>query len=666
MKKLNSKKYKDNLKKTKSKKHNYILNTIITLMYIFLVVFIGFSIYIYLTAPSFDKELLYKKESSNIYDNNLNLITTIGTEKRQVISYDDIGEVLIDAIVSAEDSRFYMHNGFDAPRFFKASVYWLRGIDNGGASTLGMQISKNTFTNTNSKGIEGIIRKFKDIYMSVFKLNKNYSKKEVLEFYVNAPYLGSGSYGVEQASLTYFNKHAKDLTLVEAATIAGLFQAPSKYDPILYPENANIRKNTIIDLMLRHGYINEKEAECAKNINVEDIVRKENLYLSPYQGFIDTVVEEIIEKENINPYETSMDIYTTMDRDSQNVINDFYKNYNFKDDKVQVGIGVINNDNGEIIAVGAGRNKTTELSLNYATGIKRHPGSTAKPLFDYGPGIEYNGWSSSTLFEDSKVKYTNGGYIKNIDGKYLGTLTLKECLVKSRNTCALKAFKRVKNSNINKFVTSLGITPEYLNKNNTYINEAHSIGAFTGVSPITLAGAYQAFGNGGIYNEPHSYRKIIYKSSIGNVEQERNYISRRAMKETTAYIISDILKNVTSRKTKIKGTDIATKTGTSSYDETALKKLHLPSSVVRDSWTVTFTKSHTISIWYGYDELYKKNYITNNASFNERVKIQSKIVKGIVNEGEKFNKPKGIITTKEVITNEDGTEKTITGLKAKN
>ena len=291
---------------------------------------------------------------------------------------------------------------------------------------------------------------------------------------------------------------------------------------------------------------------------------------------------------------------------------------------------------------------------------------TAKPLFDYGPGIEYNGWSSSTLFEDSKVKYTNGGYIKNIDGKYLGTLTLKECLVKSRNTCALKAFKRVKNSNINKFVTSLGITPEYLNKNNTYINEAHSIGAFTGVSPITLAGAYQAFGNGGIYNEPHSYRKIIYKSSIGNVEQERNYISRRAMKETTAYIISDILKNVTSRKTKIKGTDIATKTGTSSYDETALKKLHLPSSVVRDSWTVTFTKSHTISIWYGYDELYKKNYITNNASFNERVKIQSKIVKEIVNEGEKFNKPKGIITTKEVITNEDGTEKTITGLKAKN
>lgn len=662
-KNIKNKKIKTRKKQTKKYTTIYVFFIIV---YLIMLSFIGFCAYIFISSPKFDIEQLYKEESTNIYDTDFNLIATIGTEKRQLVTYEDLPEVLIDAIIATEDSRFYMHNGFDAPRFLKASLGQLRGQDAGGASTLQMQISKNTFTSTEAKGIEGIIRKFTDIYISVFKITKKYSKSQIIEFYVNSPYLGSGSYGVQQASLTYFGKSVKDLNLVEAATIAGLFQAPSEYDPNINPEKSNERKNIVINLMLRHGYINAEEAKNAINTNVKDIIIKENKNINPYQGFIDTVVQEVIDRTGINPYETSMDIYSTMNRSSQDVINNFYNSYKFRDDKVQVGIGVINNENGEIIAVGAGRNKTSELSLNYATQIKRHPGSTAKPLFDYGPGIEYNGWSSATIFEDKPVKYTYGGYIKNIDGKYLGILTLKDCLVKSRNTCALQAFKRVKNSNINKFVTSLGITPEYLNENSEYINEAHAIGAFTGVSPVQLAAAYQAFGNGGIYNEPHSYRKIIYKLSYGEVEEELEYESHRAMKETTAYIMSTILTNVTSSKTKIKGTDIATKTGTSSYDEKTLKNNNLPKTVVQDSWTATFTKSHSIAIWYGYDELTKENYVTNNQSFNERVKIQSQIVKGIVNKGEKFTKPNGIVVKKETITDSDGNTKTYTGIKAKN
>ena len=308
--------------------------------------------------------------------------------------------------------------------------------------------------------------------------------------------MGGGAYGVQVASQTYFGKDVNDLNLVEAAMLAGLFQAPGEYDPYVNPDKTNGRKNIVLDLMAKYGYISEKEAEEAKKVDVEDIIKQNKDSINPYQGFIDTVVQEVIDRTGYNPYVVSMDIYSTMSKSKQDVINDFYKKHKFKDKKVQVGIAMIDNKTGAILAVGAGRNKNSELSLNYATQIKRHPGSTAKPLFDYGPGIEYNNWSTYTPFVDKPVKYTGGGTMHNVDNRYLGFMTLRQCLVQSRNTCALQAFKKVKNSKINDFVTSLGITPEYLNPKSKYINEAHSIGGFNGVSPVQLAGAYAAFGNG--------------------------------------------------------------------------------------------------------------------------------------------------------------------------
>ncbi len=650
-------------KKSKNNKH-YFIYCIISILLLSILFFIGFSFYIYISAPSFNSNLLYKNESSNIYDSDNVLIATIGNEKRQLVSYDDLPNVLVDAIIATEDSRFFEHKGFDVPRFAVASIGQLRGKDAGGASTLEMQISKNIYTSTEADGFKGIIRKFTDIYISVFKINKKYSKEQIIEFYINTPYLGSGSYGVEQASLTYFGKHAKDLSLVEAATIAGLFQAPSKYDPNINIEETNKRKNTVIDLMLRHGYIDFNTAIIAKQINVKNLLI-ENNNINPYQGFVDTVVEEIINRTGDNPYEVSMNIYSTMNRNRQDTINNFYNSYSFKDDLIEVGIGAIDNSNGEIVAVGAGRNKTSELTFNYATQIKRHPGSTAKPLFDYGPGIEYNNWTTATIFQDKPIKYTYGGYMKNIDGKYQGSLSLQLCLVRSRNTCALQAFKRVNNSNINTFVTSLGITPEYLDLDSNYINEAHSIGGFTGVSPITLAAAYSAFGNGGTYNEPHSIRKIVYKYNNDEVEEEITYDSHRAMKETTAYLMSYMLKDVTSSQSKMYNTDMATKTGTSSYDEEMLKSLGLSEKIIQDSWTVTFTSDYSIAIWLGYDQLYTDYNITNNQSFTERVNIQSEIVKGIMNEGAKFNRPNGIISVSKSVTDTEGNTITYKGLGAK-
>ncbi len=638
------------MKKTTNEKKNIKrLTKIILFMILFLIVFtLSFFTYVYYTAPEFDSNLLYKKESSNIYDSKGDLITTIGSEKRHIVSYEELPQVLIDSIIATEDSRFFMHNGLDIPRFMKASVSYVAGNNIGGASTLTMQISKNTYTSFDADGFTGIVRKFTDIYMSIFKIEKDYNKKEIIEFYVNAPYLGGGTYGVQMASEVYFGKDVSDLNLVEAAMIAGMFQAPGEYDPYVNPEKTNVRKNEVIDLMLRHGYITENIAHNAKLTDIKNYLVDRNYDVNIYQGFIDTVVQEVIDRTGNNPYEVSMDIYSTMVKSKQDVINNFYNTHKFKDNKVQVGIGIIDNDTGAIIAVGAGRNKNSEMSLNYATQISRHPGSTAKPLFDYGPGIEYKNWSTYTPFYDKPVSYTNGGTMRNVDNKYQGFLTLEQCLVRSRNTCALQAFQSLSNSKINKFVTSLGITPEYLG-NNYFINEAHSIGGFTGVSPVELAAAYAAFGNGGFYTEPHSITKIVYKDGKNENVEEFNFNKKRAMKETTAYMISYMLKKATNSGVKVSGTDIATKTGTSSYDSNRLKSLGLSTNVIQDAWTVTFSPDYSVAIWYGYDELTKKTYNTSSHAWSERTKIQKKIVNNIMEKNSRFDRPSGIVTSKVVV-----------------
>lgn len=638
------------INKKKQKRLGYYIMVGITIFAI--VMFLGivaFCYYIYKTAPEFDESLLYEKEATLIYDSSNTLIATLGTEKREKISYDELPEVLVDAVIATEDSRFFQHNGFDLPRFAKATLGQLMGNSGaGGASTLTMQVSKNSFTSTEANGIAGIIRKFTDIYMSIFKIEKNYTKQEILELYVNSPYLGSGAYGVEQASQTYFGKSVKDLSLPEAALIAGLFQAPGAYDPYLNPNDAEARRNQVLNLMVRHGYIDKATAEAAKVISVQSLLVSDSYtVLNEYQGFIDTVVQAVIDDTGNSPYNIPMIIYSTMVASKQDVINDFYSGksgYKFKDDKIQVGISVIDNDTGAIIAVGAGRNKTKEMTFNYATMTNAHPGSTAKPIFEYGPGIENNKWSTYTPFFDEPTKYTDGGTLKNWNNKYDGMLSLHDCLSQSKNTCAVQAFQHIDNKIIFDYVTSVGITPE---STNGYIGEAHAIGAFTGTSPVTLGGAYAVFGSGGYYTKPYSYTKVIYRDSGEQIEQD---ITRtKVLSEQTAYMISNVLYAVTPPGGKVSGTNVATKTGTSSYDSELLKKYGLTSSTIRDSWVATYSPDYTITFWYGYDSLDDEHYACKcynlmSAATVQRRTIQGILAKGIFEKNSKFKNPGGIVS----------------------
>ncbi len=650
MKKIKRKKEKDTVEGAtkKRKRFRFWYWLLILIMFFAILCFIagvGFAYYVVKSAPEFDVNKMFEKEASRVFDSEGNLIATLGAEQRQKVSYDDLPEVLVDAIIATEDSRFFQHKGFDLPRFAKAAIGQLLGHDSGGASTLTMQLSKLAFTSVDSEGIKGIIRKFTDIYMAVFKLEKNLTKEQIIEYYVNTPCMGGNIYGVKQAASYYFDKEIGDLNLVEAAMIAGMFQSPNGYNPYLNPNDANGRKNTVLYLMKRHGYITDTEYQAAISIEIKNMLGEGKSSVNQYQGFIDTVVQEVIDKTDNNPYDVPMDIYTTMVRSKQDIINNFYNTYGFKDEKVDVGIGAIDVKTGAIVAVGAGRNKVGAMTLNVATfsgQTKRHPGSTIKPIMDYGPAFEYANLSTYGPFIDEKTPY-GGGSMRNFSGSYSGFMTTKKCLASSINTCALQAFGLTTNEQKMEFITSLGIYPE---EGVEVLPQSYSIGAFNGVSPVQLAGAYAAFASGGYYTEPYSFTKVVYRETEEEYEQD---ISReRVMSAQTAYLISNILVGATNSRIKVSGTQVATKTGTTSYDNTLLKSFGLRSSVIPDSWTSSYTTDYAIAIWYGYvagltkEYVSNKWYLLNGEASTERFKIQAAVVNNFYEKNSKFTSPGGI------------------------
>lgn len=628
-KKLNKKKIKKILK--------VLLNIFLFFLLIGLIGAIIFTMYIVKNAPDFDPDNLYRTEASIVYDKNGNQITKLGIEKRKKVSYDELPQVLIDAIIATEDSRYMQHNGFDLPRFAKASVGQVinkitRRGNAGGGSTITMQVSKNNYTSTEASGFEGIVRKFTDIYISIFKLEKTYSKEEILEFYVNTPFLGNNSYGVEQACQSYFGKSVSDINLSEAAIIAGLFQAPSSYDPYRYPENTEERRSTVLYLMKKHGYITEEEQKIANSIPVESLLRESNPEGSnnAYQSYIDIVIEEVEEKTKLSPYTTGMKIYTNLDTSKQELLNDIMdgKTWTWKDDKVQAGISIVDVNSGALVAVGGGRNRTGERQFNFATDIKRQIGSCAKPLFDYGPAYEYNNASLASQVLDAPYSYGNGVAIKNADGSYGGIMTYKYAMAASRNIPAVKVFQSVDNANIIKFVTSLGLTPEI--DSTGYIHQAHALGAFNGSNPTEMAGAYAAFANGGYYTKPYTVNKIEYIDTGKTISLKNK--KTKVMSDSTSYMITDALLYAVEGYRNIGGTvsgvRLAAKTGTSNFDSETRKKYGYPSSANNDMWVTGYTPEYAVSLWYGYKENEKGYYLASDG-YTARGKLFRQVISGI-------------------------------------
>lgn len=650
-------KRKSNTSSNKSRQKKIILNVLLVCVVVFLLLITVFFSYVIIKAPKFDPNNLKFTQMSELYDTDGNLIAKMGNENRTEISYDDLPEVLIDAIIATEDSKFFQHNGFDLARFTKASLSQLLGKNAGGASTLTMQIAKNNYTSTISKGFDGILRKFTDIYLSIFKIERKYTKKEIIEFYVNDSYLGNNAYGVEQASLNYFGKSVSDLNLAEASFIVGLFQSPNHYNPYYYPERAEKRRQTVLYLMQRHGYITEEERKIATKLPITSYIRKTQNKGSyaEYQGYIDTVVEELENEYDLNPYTTPLKIYTAMKKSKQDFVNKVMNGeaWKWENDVVQSGIVMTNSNTGEVIAVGAGRNKNSERSYNFATQLNKQIGSTAKPIFDYGPAVEYLGWGTENYIDDTPTTYSNGTKMSNSDGGYKGRLPMYQALGLSRNITALKTFqevsKQVGNDKIVKFATSLGISPEI---ENGKVHEAHSIGSFTAPkgsssknSPMTMAGAYQAFSNGGYYIKPHTIKKFIYKDTDEVVEP--NITKTKVMEDSTAYIITyalnwSVTNGLARSAANIGGVATAAKTGTSNFDAKTIKDSHLSSRAVNDLWVCGYTPDYTLTMWYGYDKIYKDHYSTTS-SWSTRDRFYRNLAENLFDKnGKQFQRPSSI------------------------
>lgn len=614
-------------KKKKKRWVRVVFNTLVILVLLGAIAGVGgvawFLNYIVENAPEFNEDALLMSQTTKIYDSNGVEIAELGTEKREIIKYEQLNEGLVDALIATEDSRFFQHNGFDAPRFLIASIKQVLGqSDAGGASTLTMQVAKNNYNAdkaTVTKGFEGITRKFTDIYMAVFKLEKNYSKQEIIEFYFNDHFLGNNAYGVEQAALTYFNKHAYELNISESALLVGLYKAPGDYDPFKHPEAAEARRSTVLKLMYDHGYITQEEREIANSISVTSLLNPQKPD-QKYWSYLNTVVSEAQDVYGVNPNTTSLLIYTNMNSEYQTVIDDIMsgKTYQWDNPVVQAGIAVVDVKTGKIVAIGAGRNQEGNenfRNFNYATRTYRQIGSTAKPIFDYGPGMEFNNWSTYKLFDDSTYYYSSGQEVRNSDRSHWGVITLRSALANSRNVPALKAFQQTTQKQKIQFAQSLGVSLGDEFEETGYLHEAYSLGSFNGSNPLEMAGAYAAFANGGYYTKPYSISKIVFRDTGEVVTASAE--KKQVMSSSTAFMITDCLKTAVteglSSAAKISGVNVAAKTGTTNYTAQQRYANGLGEDALNDAWIIGYDPETVISIWYGYEPI-SRQYWSNTAS----------------------------------------------------
>lgn len=596
-------------KQAKPKQKSIAKRVFLIIGIIFLAMFIaGISLFIYYisTAPELDPEKLSDPFSSQIYDKDGELFAELGNVKRTKVEFDDLPPVLIDAVTATEDARFFDHFGIDLRRIGGAIIANIkRGFGAEGASTITQQVVENAFL-TPEKSLK---IKVQEQWLAL-KLEREYSKEQIMEMYLNKIFFGNGAYGVAKAAEVYFGKKdLHDLTLVEAAILAGLPQRPSAYNPFENPDLMAKRVDTVLDLMVHHGKISEEEAEEARQVDIASLLTDEKPATAPHDAFLRKVREEVEEKlGGADIYTDGLKIYTTMDRDAQEyvefLLTDSEDNpIDYGDDEeLQAGLVVLDTKTGAIQAIGGSRNRENIDGYNYAIQGGRQAGSTAKPIVAFGPAIEYNKISTYHQLEDDQPYQIPGTdhQVRNWDRQYRGWVSARMALARSLNVPTIKAFLEVDNELVKEFGEKLGI--EFAQD---YVPVTEAIGgAETNVTPLQLAGAYRAFGNGGIYNEPYAVTKVEFPD--GKVV-ELKPTPEPVMADYTAYMVTDMLKSVltesyaTGGRANIPGLPVAGKTGTT----------NLPNDQgVNNAWFAGYTTNYTIAVWTGYKEHNKAMSIT--------------------------------------------------------
>jgi penicillin-binding protein 2A len=546
-------------------------------------------------------------QATIIYDKDGDEATRIRTERTEGIELKDVPKYVPDAVVSIEDERFYQHNGFDTKgisRAFFKNIF--AGRITGGGSTITQQLTKNALLTSE----QTYKRKAEELFLAV-EIEKHYEKDEILQMYLNHVYFGSGAWGISQASLKYFNKDIKDVSISEAALLAGIVQAPSALDPYKNYEGAINRRNLVLKKMAELKKITEEQYQQAVN---EKIVLENgggSFIERDYPYFVDAVIDEAISKYGLTQEEIlkrGYKIYTEMDQNLQSTLEKTFARdslfpRSYDGTLVQGGAVLLDPETGGVRGLVGGRGEQVFRGFNRATQIKVQPGSTMKPLAVYTPALE-KGYKIDSMLEDKPFK--KGDYEpKNFTKTYRGEVPMYEALEDSLNVPAVWLLDKIGLENGLKSLDRFGIPYE---KEDEYLGIALG-GMYSGVSPLQMASAYSTFPNEGVRMESHLITKIV--GPTGNVVAEYEPKSTRVTSKSVANdmtsMLLDVIKSGTGQGAKITGFQLAGKTGS-----TQLKDSNIPGT--KDQWFVGYTPNLVGSMWLGYDKTDNNHYLPSKSS----------------------------------------------------
>ena len=572
-------------------------------------VMLGGGIFLYYVskAPALSESKLVATTSSKIFDSKNELIADLGSERRVNAQANEIPTDLVKAIVSIEDHRFFDHRGVDTIRIIGAFLRNLQNNSLQGGSTLTQQLIKLTYFSTSTSD-QTISRKAQEAWLAV-QLEQKTTKQEILTYYVNKVYMSNGNYGMQTAAQNYYGKDLRELSLPQLALLAGMPQAPNQYDPYSHPEAALDRRNLVLSEMKGQGYISAEQYEKAINTPITDGLQSLKS-VNSYPAYMDNYLKEVINQETgYNLLTTGMDVYTNVDQEAQKRLWDIYNSdqyVSYPDDDLQVASTVVDVSNGKVIAQLGARHQASNVSFgtNQAVETNRDWGSTMKPITDYAPAIEYGVYdSTATMVNDIPYNYPGTSTpVYNWDRAYFGNITLQYALQQSRNVPAVETLNKVGLDRAKNFLNGLGIDYPSIHYSNAISSNTTESSKQYGASSEKMATAYAAFANGGIYHKPMYINKVVFSDGS---EKEFSDPGTRAMKETTAYMMTEMMKTVltygTGRGAYLPWLPQAGKTGTSNYtDEEIENHIKTTQFVVPDEMFVGYTRKYSMAVWTGY------------------------------------------------------------------
>lgn len=542
-----------------------------------------------------------------IYDQNGEIVSKISNANIEGVDLDQIPKELVEAVISVEDQQFYKHGGinyFGIARAFTQNL--LQGKVVAGGSTITQQLSKNEFLTQDRT----YSRKFKELILTK-KIERTYSKDEILERYLNQIYFGEGAWGVQRAAQIYFGKDVSDLTLSESATLAGLIKAPTHYSPFKHMEKSVERRNIVLSLMKSEKYISQAEFDEAigQKIVLADSTITD--YKGKYPYYIDYIIDEAVNKYKLTKNEVlygGLHIYTALNPVIQDALEEVYQDdRNFPESKpdqlIQSGSVFLNPKTGGINALVGGRGEYTYGRFNNATELVRQPGSSLKPLV-YTAALE-QGYHISDLLVDEPINI-NGYSPKNIDHKFRGQVTMYDAVALSYNIPPVWLLNNIGIENGVRTVERFGIPLE---------EHDHNLGLalgglHQGTSPLRMAQAFSAFANNGVMMEAHaileikdSEGKVIGKSSEQSVE-----VTDTEVAQQMTYMLQGAVEVGTAKKAQVSGVEVAGKTGTTQLPFTGVDGS-------KDHWFVGYTPDIVGAVWLGYDQTDPEHYLTSTSSF---------------------------------------------------